>query len=283
MGDFLTLLVLGLVQGLTDIFPVSSTAHLALLRQLLDVQTFDLSLAAGLHSGSLIAIAYFLRKDVAVLLMNFFLSLRHIRRRVAGGRSFPYLSAQMLLPYLYGLSLVPVAVEGLTLRQIAQDIFGQDMLPLFLMVLNGFIILTTTLVAKGERTIKELRTLEFLAIGIIQGVAVLPGISRLGLVLCTGLLFRLKWQEALKLTFILSIPVVIGALFVEFPSIWSTLASSPELILPFLLASLLAFLGSWFSLKLLTSQLLERRKMALFGYYCLMLGFFSSVYIQFWK
>jgi undecaprenyl-diphosphatase len=283
MGEYLTLLVLGLVQGLTDIFPISSTAHLALLRQLLDVQTFNLSLAAGLHSGSLVAIAYFLRKDLAIIWMHFLESIKHVRMRVAGEGVSSYLSPEMMLPYLYGLSLVPVAVEGLTLRQLAQDIFGQGTLPVFLMIVNGLIILVTALFARGERTIKELVMLEFLLIGAIQGLAVLPGISRLGLVLCTGLLLRLRWQEALKLTFLLSIPVVIGALLVEFRSISGTLQATPDLILPFLLANLFACAGSWFSLKLLTSQLLERRKLAFFGYYCLMLGIFSSVYLYTWN
>ena len=283
MGEYLTLLVLGLVQGLTDIFPVSSTAHLALLRQLLNVQTFDLSLAAGLHSGSLVAIAYFLRKDIALIWMHLLVSIRHIRMRIAGKRGSSYLSPELTLPYLYGLSLVPVAIEGLTLRQVAQDVFGQSALPLFLMIVNGLVILVTALVARGERTIKELAMFEFLVIGVLQGLAVLPGISRLGLVLCTGLWLRLRWQEALKLTFLLSIPVVIGALMVEFGTIAQKLLSNPNLVLPFLLGNLLAYAGSWLSLRLLTSQLLERKKLAFFGYYCLMLGIFSSVYFYWWK
>lgn len=283
MGEFLTLLVFGLVQGLTDIFPVSSTAHLALLRRLLDTEVVDLSLAAGLHSGSLVAIAIFLRREIAVLWKNFTISLWHITNRAAGEKTSPYLPAEMLLPYLYTFSLVPVAIEGLTLREVAQDVFGRGMLPFYLMAVNGGMILLTTLVAKGERTIKELTLREFLMIGVIQGIAVLPGISRLGLVLCTGLLLRLRWQEALKLTFIISIPVVIGALLVESRSIWNTLEVSPQLILPALLGSLLAGLGSWFSLRILTSQLLERRKLAFFGYYCLLLGLFSSMYISSWK
>ena len=64
MGQFLTWLLMGLVQGLTDVFPISSTGHLVILRQLLRIEFFDLSLAAGMHSGSLVAIAYFFRKEL---------------------------------------------------------------------------------------------------------------------------------------------------------------------------------------------------------------------------
>jgi len=283
MIEFLNWLLLGLVQGVTDIFPISSTGHLALLRQLLGAQSFGLPLAAGLHSGSLIAIAMFFRKELVIIWKNLLESLAHIGDWILGKSTSLFLSAENRLPYLYGLSLVPVAIEGLTLNHFAEEAFSQRYLPTILLMFNGVIILITALVVRGERTIKELKWTEFLLIGAIQGVAVLPGISRLGLVLCTGLWRRLKWQEALKLTFILSIPVVIGALAVEVRSILFAVEGNPKLIVAFLAGSLLACLGSWFSLKLLTSRLLERRKLALFGYYCLMLGSFSTLYLYFWK
>lgn len=283
MDGFLTWLLMGLVQGLTDIFPISSSAHLALLRQLLNAQSFDLPLAAGLHSGSLVAIGIFFRKELGALWKELLKSMAQMGSWITGKRTGVFLSAEYMTPYLYGLSLLPVIIEGLTLRLIAQEIFSQRFLPLIFLMLNGVIILVTAFVVRGERTIKELKWTEFLLIGAIQGLAVLPGISRLGLVLCTGLWQRLKWQEALKLTFLLSLPVVFGALILESRNIISTVAGDPKLIVTFLAGSLLSCLGSWFSLKFLTLRLLERRKLALFGYYCLMLGSFSSLYLYFWK
>jgi undecaprenyl-diphosphatase len=283
MDGFLVWLLMGLVQGLTDIFPISSTAHLALLRQLLNAQSFDLPLAAGLHSGSLLAIGIFFRKELGGLWKEFVKSLAQMGGWITGKNAGSFLSAENMTPFLYGLSLIPVALEGLTLRLIAQETFSHRYLPLIFLMLNGVIILVTALIVRGERTVKELRWNEFLLIGLIQGLAVLPGISRLGLVLCAGLWRRLKWQEALKLTFLLSLPVVLGALVLESGNILSMIEGDPKLIATFLAGSLLSCLGSWFSLKLLTSRLLERRKLALFGYYCLMLGSFSSLYLYFWK
>jgi undecaprenyl-diphosphatase len=283
MDGFPIWLLMGLVQGLTDIFPISSSGHLALLRQLLDAQSFDLPIAAGLHSGSLAAIGIFFRKELRTLWKNFFESIAHVGGWITGNRTSFFLSAENMTPYLYGLSLVPVAIEGLTLRLLAQEVFSHRFLPLIFLMFNGVIILVTALFVRGERTIKELKWTEFLLIGVIQGIAVLPGISRLGLVLCTGLWLRLKWQETLKLTFLLSIPVVFGAFVIESGTILSAVQGDPKLIVGFLAGSLLSCLGSWFSLKLLTSRLLELRKLSLFGYYCLMLGTFSSLYLYFWK
>lgn len=283
MGEKLALLMLGLVQGLTDIFPVSSTGHLAILTQVLNIRSLNLSVVAGLHSGSLIAIVIFFKKELGVLWMDFLGSLQIIHWNMNQKASRAVLSAENLTPYLYASSLLPVALIGLFFRKTAQLVFSQEMLPVLLLSLNGGVILVTTLVAKGERAIKELTLKELLVIGTVQGIAVLPGISRLGLVLCTGLLFRLKWQDALKLTFILSIPVVIGALIIEFGNILITIQNSPGLIVPFLGGCVLAGIGSWFSLNILTSKLLERKKMTLFGIYCLILSIFSLAYLYFWE
>jgi undecaprenyl-diphosphatase len=283
MEEFLIWLMMGLVEGLTDIFPISSTAHLSLAREILSVSHFDLSLAAGLHSGSLIAITAFFLKEMGTLWNSWKDSLKSLRGWIGGQRNSLDLSPDTVTPYLYGLSLIPVAVEGLTLRNVAQDIFTHKYQPLLFLILNGIIILITALFAQGERTIKELGWSEFFFIGMIQGLAVVPGISRLGLVLCTGLWCRLKWQEAVKLTFVLSIPVVIGALLVEFRNITFLIAGESRLLFVFSAGTCSAFLGSWLGLKLLTSRLLERRKLALFGYYCVMLGSFSALYLYFWK
>ena len=283
MEGFIIWLMVGLVGGLTDILPVSSTAHLSLARQLLGISYLDLSLAAGLHSGSLIAIAVFFRKELGSLWNSSKESLHWIRKRMSGRSNSLSLSPDAMTPYLYGLSLLPVAIEGLTLRNMAQDIFTHPYQPLLFLILNGTMILVTALFVQGERTIKELSWWEFLLIGVIQGLAVVPGISRLGLVLCTGLWRRLKWQEAVKLTFVLSIPVVVGALLVEFRNITSLITGDTRLLFVFSTGTFSAFIGSWLGLKLLTSRLLERRKFALFGYYCLMLGSFSALYLYFWK
>lgn len=275
------LLILGLLQGLTEVFPISSTGHLAIFRQVFNIPSFNLALAAGLHGGSLIAISIYFRKEIGDQLRNLRASLA-VRRKAAPEAATPFLSSDQAVPYLLALSLIPVAFEGLVLRPLADGIFEQQNLVLFLLILNGGIILLTAFNTHGERTIKELNWKEYLLIGLVQGVAVLPGISRLGIVLCTSLWLRLKWQEALKLTFILAVPVLAGALVVEARDIIQ--AASGNLGAIFFLSAgvLLAALTSWLGLRLLTSRWLERRKVAFFGYYCIIFGSYSLLYLHFW-
>jgi undecaprenyl-diphosphatase len=283
MNEFLAWLMMGMIEGVTDILPVSSTGHMSLARQILDLDFFNLSLAAGLHGGSLIAVTLFFRQELQILWRAFIGSLKILAAWITRRTPELRFSPETTIPYLYGLSLVPVAIEGWKFRPIAQGIFAHDYFPLLFLVVNGVIILITTWFVKGERTVQELHWYEFLVVGIIHGLAVVPGISRLGLVLCMGLWYRLKWQEAVKLTFILSVPVVIGAVAMEIGEILRYMAGDLALMLAFLAGNLLAFTGSWLGLRLLTSRLLERKRLALFGYYCVMLGTFSTLYLQFWK
>jgi undecaprenyl-diphosphatase len=277
------LLVMGIVQGLAQVLPISSTGHLAVLRQLFNIETFNLSMATGLHIGSLVSISLFFRKDIIALWQDFRDSWVRINDWLHGVENSFLRQKELILPYLIGLSLVPVAIEGLIFQNLAQWIFAHKYLPLLLIIMNGAIILVTARKSRGERSLKELTWKEFLFIGMIQGLAVLPGISRLGLVLCTGLWRRLKWQEAIKLTFVLAIPVVIGALLIEGQNIIQSLETNFHLCLFFLAGIILALVSSWYGLTFLTSRILERRKFVFFGYYCLSFGIYSSIYLFFWQ
>lgn len=275
------LLVLGLLQGLTEVFPISSTGHLAVFRQIFNLPAFNLALAAGLHGGSLVAIGIYFRKEIGDQLRNFQVSLVGWLK-ISRQASRPFQTSEHAVPYLLALSLIPVAIEGLVLRPLAEGIFDQQNLVLFLLIVNGGIILLTAFNTHGERTIKELKWNEYLLIGLVQGVAVLPGISRLGIVLCTSLWLRLKWQEALKLTFILAIPVLGGALIVEAKDIIQAAAEIPNAYAFLMTGVLLSAISSWLGLRLLTSRWLERRKVSFFGYYCMMFGAYGLLYLHFW-
>lgn len=276
-------LFLAALQGFTEVFPISSTGHLAVFKSLLDPPSFNLAMAAGLHGGSLIAITAFFRREIYTLWNHFRASWGELSQWARGGKN-PFIRAsEQHIPYLIMISLIPVAIEGLLLQPRARKIFENPTLVLILLMVNGMVILATALITHGERTMKELSWKEYLAIGLVQGIAVLPGISRLGLVLCTGLWLRLKWQQAIRLAFILAIPVLLGGLMVEGDEVLLVIAGDFRLTIILLFGIVLAAVCSWLGLKMFTSRLLERRTLAIFGLYCLMLGIFTLVYLSFWN
>lgn len=279
---FWIFLFLAALQGFTEVFPISSTGHLAVFKNLLNRTDFDLAMAAGLHGGSLIAITAFFRREIYTLWNHFRASWGELSQWARGGKNPFTRASEQHIPYLMGISLLPVAIEGLLLQPRARTTFENPKLVLILLMVNGTLILATALITQGERTMKELSWKEYLAIGLVQGIAVLPGISRLGLVLCTGLWLRLKWQQAIRLAFILAIPVIFGGLIMEGNEVLKAIAGDIRLTMILLFGIILAAACSWLGLKMFKSRLLKRRTLAIFGYYCLMLGIFTLVYLSFW-
>ncbi len=280
--SFFYFIVLGIVQGLTEVLPISSSGHLALAQKLLNVDMLTLTSAAALHGGSLLAIAWWFRHDLRALGRSFWASRPYWKNPSQLFLSRPN---EYRVPYFIALSLIPVAIEGIWLKPEADSLFLEhaNWVPL-LLVLNGFIILATAWLTQGEKRLDELTLKEYLLIGFIQGLAVLPGISRLGLTLCAGLWCGLNWYEALRLTFILAVPTIIGAVILQLPTLWEGVMANPltfvtPKIFALLISSVVVTITSLFGLYTLTSGLLERRTLYFFGYYCCLLGIFAFTYM----
>ncbi len=283
MHILLMLILLGLLQGCTEVLPVSSTGHVAVFRAVFDLTDVNLSLIAVLHSGAIFVIAYWFRRDILLLWSTFRASWPEFRLWLSGHAPNPLKRpGSHRVPYYLAASLVPLAIEGYLLRAPAEHIFIQSTTVPILLVINGLVILATARLTHGERTLSELSLGDYLLIGAIQGIAVLPGISRLGLTLCVGLWRRLNWYEAVRLTFILALPVSAGAILLQWPEFVDSISHFSISLFQIIITFACAVLASVFSLRILTSHLLERRALLFFGYYCCMAGLFSLTYIGIW-
>src|SRR3990172_1565229 len=277
--DILLWIILGLIQGFAEALPISSSAHLALARQLLGFRDFNFVLAVGLHAGSLLIIVYWFRRDIAWLWQGIRTSWRDVTIWVVKrGRNPLDRPSERRVPYFLAVSLVPLAVEGYLLRNYAVSVFRDENWALVLLILNGLIIVATARWTRGERTLGDLRLREYLFIAATQGLSVLPGISRLGVTLCAGLSRRLNWYEALRLSFLYALPALAAAILAEAPALVQSLQDLPELALGFTLRLMVVIPATVLGLRLLMSSMLERRTLTFFGYYCCMLGLFALVY-----
>jgi len=282
MGLAFPLILFGILQGFTEVFPVSSSGHLSLASQILKYHNLDLKLAVALHIGSLIAITLYFHKDITTLWLNFHRSLPALLRWMQGNVSPFALAGEQRLSYYMVLSLMPVMFEGWFLERIAAQVFEHPYWASLFLMINAGLLLITARITHGERTLKELSLRDFLLIGSLQGLAVLPGISRLGIVICTGLWLSLNWQEAIRLAYLISIPVIAGSMLLEGNGILRLLQSNPNLATSLFMAMGFAAIFSFLGMKFLTSRYLERRKLAFFGSYCFMVGMASLIYLYFW-
>lgn len=279
--EFIAIFVFGLIQGLTEVLPISSSGHLSLANIILPLPNVNLTIAAVLHVGSLAAIVWWLRRDLRLLWQRLSSSLTMIlkrprKREKASNR----LTAYQKMPFLILLSFLPTMIIGLLLKPLADALFENKLLPFVFLIVNGLLLLITARQSYEAKTPDELDWKDYIFIGTMQGIAVIPGISRLGITLCASLWRGLGWYESVRLSFILSIPAILGGVTIQLFELGNAptdVFTSPELILGVLVSLIASLLG----IKVLSRTWLEKKSLLPFGYYCCMLGTFSFVYLAF--
>ncbi|MCK4352220.1 undecaprenyl-diphosphate phosphatase [candidate division WOR-3 bacterium] len=234
--------ILGIVQGLTEFFPISSSAHLALLEGIFGIKS-KLTITVFLHFGSLIALIVVMWKDIKEIIIN---------------------DRRLILFLIIGS--IPAGVFGLFLKDKVALIFESPFLIGIALVVTG-IILWLTRNIKEKR--KKIRLLDAILIGIAQAIAIVPGISRSGITISAGIYLGAERVQAAKFSFLLAIISILGANIIETKNI--VLRELP--ILPIFIGIAVSFLVSYFAIKVLL-RIVKRKGFSLFSLYCWALGFF---------
>lgn len=183
----------GFVQGITEFLPISSSGHLVLVPALLGIDEPDLATSAVLHLGTLIAVMWFYRRELAGL--------------VTSPRSPHSRRVWMLLI----LGTIPAAVIGLTLNSPIEVVFTEPWIVAICLMVTGVILLFAHRLHDGHRTLEEVRPADAAVVGMAQAFALLPGISRSGMTITGALAQGFTRVEAARLGFLLGIPAIAGA------------------------------------------------------------------------
>jgi undecaprenyl-diphosphatase len=245
VGELAEAAVLGLVQGLTEFLPVSSSGHLALFQNLFGWESAEenLTFNVAVHLGSLAAVLLFVRNEIVAMFTK-----------------------QPRLLLVAGVATIPVVIAGLTLKDAVGEL-SKSMFAVggFLLCTSGFLALATRL-KDGTRKATELSWVRALLVGLAQAVAIFPGISRSGSTLVGGLAVGLEREQAVRFSFLLAVPAIAGAGLFTFldageVSDWTPLG----------LGAAVAFVSSIFAMRLLVAAVI-RRKLGWFAIYCAVVG-----------
>lgn len=246
---FIEAISLGVVQGLTEFLPISSSGHLALAQHYLGLREPQLFFDVMVHVGTLMAILLAFRGDVL---------------RMFSGRDW----------HLFGmicLGTVPTAAIGFTLRSFVEEAMVRVWIVSAMLFMTGLVLIFSSLIARRVREkLDRITPLRSLVVGVAQGVAVIPGISRSGMTISSALVLGLKPEEAARFSFLLSIPAILGAALLEVKDIGSNEVQSA----PTLAGMILSFISGFIAIKLLISTL-RRGRYGLFGYYCIAIALLS--------
>jgi undecaprenyl-diphosphatase len=201
--SLLSAVFLGIVQAATEFLPVSSTAHLLVFGELLGHHLSDerfRAFATIIQSGTTLAVLVYFRREIGVLL---YAGVRSI------GRGRPFETADSRLGWLIVLGTLPAAVAGKLLEERIEAL-GNWVIAGSLVVL-GLVLLAAERLARHERTVADVRAADALLIGLGQALALVPGASRSGTTITTGMLLGLTREAAARFSFLLSVPIILGA------------------------------------------------------------------------
>lgn len=259
--------VLGIVQGLTGLFPVSSSAHLILFQNLMGLKESAVFFDICVHTGTLCAVIFFFRRDIhdmAVSVVD--ASNLMLRKDSKLYQTTEHPEAKLLMLIIIGS--IPTAIIGLLFHKIADHLFSSVFLVGFALIATGIALWTTRRLQDTGKTIESFSARQALIIGIVQGLAVIPGISRSGSTISAGLFLGLSRETAGRYSFLLSIPSIFGATFLGMIN----LSGSVDIdIMPTIIGTITAGIVGYFSLRLLF-YIIRKGNLHWFAPYCWFIG-----------
>lgn len=239
---------LGILQGITEWFPISSSGHLVIVQELLNIEApifFDVLL----HLATVLVIIIFFRKEILQIL-----------------KEFPnYKKPYGKLGYYILIGTIPIGLVGFFFQDYITSLFSNLKAVGVSLVFTGLLLFLTKF-SEGKRNL-ELK--DSIIIGLSQALAILPGLSRSGATISSGMLLGLEKKQLVTFSFLLVIPAIIGATILEF--------NTASIEISYLYGFIASFIVGYITLKLLTI-IIEKDYFHYFAYYCLILGILLLIF-----
>lgn len=267
MKDLLIYVFLGIVQGLTEPLPISSSGHIFVIKRLLGITTTDLNFEIIVNFGSLLAILLIYKDDLIKLVKNFFLYFKEKTEETK--RDFKYC-------WLIVLASIPVGVVGLIFKDTIEDKLSNiKIIGVSFLITSLFLLLVSNI--KGKRKEKDMNILDSIVIGFTQVIALIPGISRSGSTLIGGLFRKLDRETALRYSFMLYIPVSLGTTVLGIKDLMSS-SNLHDIILPYGLGFIASMIVSYYTLRWFI-KIVKKGNLKYFSIYTLLLGLLILIFM----
>lgn len=246
------IVVLAFVQGLTEFLPVSSSGHLLLLSKLFGINNDFLLLSVILHVATLLSVLIVLKSEVKELIKH----------------PFGDLSKKLIL------ATIPTVVIVILFKSFFDNAFDGKYLPFCFMLTSVLIVLSEFICKKKTNLTKTITSKDSIIMGIAQGIAVLPGISRSGTTICTGLICGKNREEVAHFSFLMSIPIILASLVLE---VYEYVKVGQVLIISWyelLIGFIVAFITGLFAVKFML-KLIEKHSLMIFAVYLVIIAIIS--------
>lgn len=278
-------IVLGIIQGLAEFLPISSSGHLAIAKAFFGFENSSIAFDVFLHLGTLIAVFVVFYKDIIELITEFFGIVADIianiitfikapkkgqKRKYRKIVGTPYRRFAMLVI----VSTIPTAIIGVLIKDIVEKASATLIVPGICLLVTAVMLFVSDMLKDGNKDEKNTSWLSAIFIGICQGVATMPGISRSGTTITAGLVCGMKREFVVKYSFLMSIPAILGAVVLEIPDMKEDLAKTP--IISYVVGVVVSAVVGYLCIKAML-VIVKKKKFKYFSYYCAAIGLIAVI------
>ena len=252
--DYIYSAIFGIIQGITEFLPISSSGHLVILHKFITLPIRnELAFDVVLHLATLLAVLWFFRQEVKQLLKSWI-------------RSFSGYNDQFSkISWLIILGTMPAALAGWLFDDFIEVVFRSPLIVAVMLALIGILFIVFEKISRFTKDLEKLTWRQVLLIGLAQAVALIPGTSRSGITIIAGLGAGLKRDAAVRFSFLLSIPVIAGAAIKKIPPAFNLNQSGEELAI-LIIAFIFSYLSGYLSIKYFL-QFAKRHSLNIFAVY----------------
>ncbi len=270
--EYINSIVFGIIQGLTEFWPVSSSGHLVIAHEFFNFNLVDdLGFDVALHLGTLIAVVAFFWKEISTYIVAFFNSLANWNLQH---------DINQRLAWYIAIGTLPAAFAGYLVAGYADTIFRNLWLVASLLVSIGVLLIVAEKIFQKKNDLSKLSWKGAMTVAFAQVFALVPGVSRSGITIIAGLSQGLQRPAATRFSFLLSIPIIAGAGFKKIVEVAQQGMGSEQwlvMIIGLLSAAVVGYIAISFLLRFV-----ERRSLNVFGYYRIVLGVLVMLYLVFY-
>ena len=265
--SYIMVVVLGVIQGVAEFLPISSSGHLTLFQHFFGMSEPDNLFNILLHFATLIAVCVYYWRDIWEMILEFFRFFGDLFSRTPSRGEPPAARRQILLLIVATLPLFLV----LPIKDKVEAVGNYPAAVSCILLLTGVVLFTSDRMAKGRKNARNTTLLDALLMGVAQGFATLPGLSRSGSTIAAGMALGLDRKFAVRFSFLMSLPAVLGATILEVVGVVQAGSIDTALLAKYLLGMVIAGVVGYFSIGLV-NLLASKGKFGAFAYYCWIAG-----------
>lgn len=260
-------IILGIIQGLTEFLPVSSSGHLAVAQQLLKVpEDRILFFTIMLHIGTLFSIFFVYSEDIAEIIVEFLCLIKE----TIMGKGFKINNEHRKLGIFIIIATIPTGLMGILFGNIFESFFSSTLIIGVALIITGTLLWSAERFNRGNRNVQDMNWLDAAIVGVFQGLAITPGLSRSGSTIVGSLFRGFNKELAAKFSFLVSIPAILGAAVLEFKDVFEFGTGDISMGVT-IVGILTAFISGLFAIRTLIN-FIKKEKLYYFSFYTWSVG-----------